>query len=175
MQPFKPQSDSVLENAPHGHEEGDVAVNGVLVFLAVLAATCLLIFVFCYGMRIALQKYVKYTDPKPSYWQAKEQQGLEDVREKAIEQLRKQPGKPVPNEEALNQREMSTIVSDDFPHPRLQTDSLDGADDLQAMRKQEDARLNGYMWVDQAGGRVTMPIDQAMQKIVEQGLPATGQ
>lgn len=173
MQPFKPQSDSVLENAPHGHEEADVAVNGILVFLAVLGASCLLVFVLCYGLRIVMQKYVQYTDPKPGHWQQLEQEKMEAQRQEEIKQL--PPGKPIPNEAALSQREMSQIVDKDFPNPRLQTDTGDGADDLQAMRKREDARLNDYMWVDKASGRVTIPIEEAMQQLAKQGLPATGQ
>jgi hypothetical protein len=38
-------------------------------------------------------------------------------------------------------------------------------------RSVELARLNGYGWVDKPGKLVHIPIQQAMQKLLEQGLP----
>ncbi len=55
------------------------------------------------------------------------------------------------------------------PAPRLQTNPRE---DLKAMRAEEDQRLTTYGWVDQAGGVVRIPIDQAMQLLLKQGLPA---
>lgn len=41
----------------------------------------------------------------------------------------------------------------------------------QALRATEDARLSRYDWVDRSGGVVRIPIDRAMQLIVERGVP----
>jgi len=38
-------------------------------------------------------------------------------------------------------------------------------------RRGDFVRLNGYGWVDQQGKLVHIPIQQAMQKLLEQGLP----
>jgi hypothetical protein len=54
------------------------------------------------------------------------------------------------------------------PPPRLQ---VAPQADLQALRASEDAILNSYGWVDKAGGIVRIPIERAMQLVVEQGLP----
>src|SRR5579872_2647458 len=93
MQPFKPQSESAQASAPHGHEEGEVAVNGILVFLAVLAASCLLVFVVCFFMRIGLQRFVKSLDTAPNHWQKLEQDKMDAERARELAQL--PPGKPI--------------------------------------------------------------------------------
>lgn len=43
--------------------------------------------------------------------------------------------------------------------------------ELRALRAQEQERLNSSGWVDQPEGIAHIPIEQAMQLIVEQGLP----
>lgn len=54
------------------------------------------------------------------------------------------------------------------PEPRLQ---VLPAQDLQELREAEDARLSSYGWVDRATGVVRMPIPQAIELLVQQGLP----
>jgi hypothetical protein len=39
------------------------------------------------------------------------------------------------------------------------------------LRAAEDARLSSYGWVDRSGGVARIPIDRAMQIIVERGVP----
>jgi len=55
------------------------------------------------------------------------------------------------------------------PEPRLQTQPRE---DLKALRRDEDTRLRSYGWVDPQRGVVHIPIDRAMQALLEQGLPA---
>ena len=43
--------------------------------------------------------------------------------------------------------------------------------DLKLLRDQEDAILTTYGWVDRQSGAVRVPIDVAMQQVLEQGLP----
>ena len=53
--------------------------------------------------------------------------------------------------------------------PRLQVnDTADMNDELQ----EENAKLSHYQWIDQGQGVVRIPIDKAMQLIVQRGLPA---
>jgi hypothetical protein len=40
------------------------------------------------------------------------------------------------------------------------------------MRRAEDTRLQTYGWVDRSAGLVRIPIDQASQLLLEQGLPS---
>lgn len=54
------------------------------------------------------------------------------------------------------------------PEPRLQ---VLPAQDLQELRDAENALLYSYGWVDRATGVVRMPIPQAIELLVQQGLP----
>lgn len=56
------------------------------------------------------------------------------------------------------------------PEPRLQTTPVA---DLQRIRRDERARLETYGWIDRTAGTVHMPIDRAMQLLLERGLPPT--
>jgi hypothetical protein len=54
------------------------------------------------------------------------------------------------------------------PAPRLQ---VIPERDLQQLRKDEDKFLNSYDWVSREAGVVRIPIDRAMDLVVERGLP----
>ena len=55
------------------------------------------------------------------------------------------------------------------PEPRLQTNPRE---DLGNLRAREDQTLTSYGWVDKNAGVVRIPIERAMQLVVERGLPA---
>jgi hypothetical protein len=55
-----------------------------------------------------------------------------------------------------------------FPNPRLETDEVH---ELRDIRDKEEKALNSYGWVDQNVGTVHIPIERAMQLIVQRGLP----
>jgi hypothetical protein len=55
------------------------------------------------------------------------------------------------------------------PEPRLQRVPFD---DIETMRAEETQILERYGWVDQKAGVVHIPIEQAMEKLLHQGLPA---
>jgi hypothetical protein len=58
-----------------------------------------------------------------------------------------------------------------FPPPRLEAHP---GLDLQNLRAVEGDRLNSYGWIDRSAGVARMPIDRAMQLILERGLPDVG-
>lgn len=58
-----------------------------------------------------------------------------------------------------------------FPPPRLEVKP--GAS-LAELRAAENADLNSYGWIDRNAGTVRIPIDRAMQLILERGLPDVG-
>jgi hypothetical protein len=58
------------------------------------------------------------------------------------------------------------------PTPRLQ---IAPTADLAEYRQQERQRLNSYGWVDKSSGKVHIPIDKAIERIVSTGLPARQQ
>jgi|WetSurMetagenome_2_1015567.scaffolds.fasta_scaffold305388_2 hypothetical protein len=58
------------------------------------------------------------------------------------------------------------------PAPRLQTQPRE---DLKNMRAEEERYLGTYGWADSARGAVHIPIDRAMELLLQQGLPARAQ
>jgi hypothetical protein len=56
-----------------------------------------------------------------------------------------------------------------FPQPQLQQSEVL---DLKAVRAAEDQVLNSYAWIDPEKGVVRIPIDRAMDLLVERGLPS---
>lgn len=58
------------------------------------------------------------------------------------------------------------------PAPRLQTDA---PADLQEMRVHEKALLESYGWVDRGQGIVHIPVERAIDLLIERGLPKTQQ
>ena len=55
------------------------------------------------------------------------------------------------------------------PPPRLQENP---GRDLGALREREERELSTYGWIDRDRGTVRIPIDRAMKRIAERGLPA---
>ena len=58
------------------------------------------------------------------------------------------------------------------PAPRLQDKPRE---DLKQLRRHENELLNGYTWINQATGAVRVPIDDAMQQVLDQGFPVEQQ
>ena len=69
------------------------------------------------------------------------------------------------------QANLPVTTSEEFPNPRLQ---IKGAVDLANLRAAEEADLESYGWIDRSSGTVHIPIDRAMQLLLERGLPDVG-
>ena len=57
------------------------------------------------------------------------------------------------------------------PEPRLQSDPLE---DLRRLRAREDALLDGYGWDDRGAGTVRIPIERAVDLLVERASAGSG-
>ena len=60
------------------------------------------------------------------------------------------------------------------PEPRLQGapgHEVEPIQELKDLRAAEDALLNSYGWVDRNAGITRIPIERAMDKLLQQGLP----
>jgi hypothetical protein len=79
---------------------------------------------------------------------------------------------PLVVEQKTQTREVAPQDTEKFPQPRLETSERT---ELNSFRRQEEDTLNTYGWVDQKAGAVRIPIDRAMQLIVQRGLPVRGQ
>jgi hypothetical protein len=58
-----------------------------------------------------------------------------------------------------------------FPQPRLE---VKPGVSLVQLRAAENADLNSYGWIDRTTGTVRVPIDRAMQLLLDRGLPDVG-
>jgi hypothetical protein len=59
----------------------------------------------------------------------------------------------------------------EFPKPRLE---VNASIDLAKLHAAEEAELNSYGWIDRNAGIVHVPIDRAMQLLLQRGLPDVG-
>jgi hypothetical protein len=138
-----------------GFESSDVNVRSVLVFLISLGAFILVFFVLVFGMgKVINTELVKHDGPA-NKWNA------------AVAAPHKM-GKSMQSATVMEQQQLQ-MMTQRFPSPRLQMD--DGNQDLADMHQKEDLLLDHYTWVNKEQGVVRIPIDRAMQLIVEKGLP----
>jgi hypothetical protein len=63
-------------------------------------------------------------------------------------------------------------LEQDFPAPQLEVNERTELNDI---RLREEDTLSSYGWVDQKSGTVRIPIDRAMELVVERGLPVRSQ
>src|SRR5579872_6066738 len=71
-----------------------------------------------------------------------------------------------------NTRDVQTQLIQRFPEPRLEENERT---ELNGFRYGEEQQLNSYGWVDKNAGIAHIPIEQAMQMVVQKGLPTTPQ
>ena len=69
------------------------------------------------------------------------------------------------------QANLPVTKSAEFPKPQLE---VKGSGDLAKFRAAEAADLDSYGWIDRKSGTVRIPIDHAMQLLLERGLPDVG-
>ena len=77
-----------------------------------------------------------------------------------LEKRQERVDKPLPPQVVVNLKRIP-------PEPRLEPDPLALRRELRA---QEDALLNSYGWVDRTAGSVHIPIDRAMEIVLERGV-----
>lgn len=142
MQPTEP-------NSQPQHETRDVNVRGVVMFCVTLAAAVLVVSVVLWGLVHVFSRQAERRQPEvsPVFSQARARQDF------PAPQL--QPPPPLPG------------GTDNRYRPFI-TDTVD----LQTMQQRERYLLNSYGWVDQNAGIVHIPIEQAIDMLIKQGLPA---
>ena len=140
-----------------GYELTDANVSGLLAFVAVLAASVAVFFVFCFALGKLINKEMIKRDDPASTWVSIDGPNLTPTQREDL----------VSN--ARMQQEQLAIMTKRFPTPRLQLD--DGNQDVADLHSREDLLLNYYSYVDQNAGTVRIPIDRAMQLIAQRGLP----
>lgn len=152
MHTHKPNEPEHVDTS-HGYERSDVRVNGIVVFLTALSILVAVSWVLCYGIGKVINVVLNHEDGPTSKW-AK----VADVRDLG---------------NLANNPEMQSKVAQltqQFPGPRLQNDSGDGAQDLAALHDREDLLLDHYSKID-GSDKIRIPIDRAMEIIAQRGLP----
>jgi hypothetical protein len=135
-----------------GYEVTDVSVHGITVFIVGLFLSVGVFFVFCYGLGIVFNNFLKKTDGPVDKWNT--------VAESQAEKLKMQSN---PAEE----QQRAAQLTQTFPTPRLETD--DGNQDLAELHTREDLLLEHYSWADRSQGKVRIPIERAMELVAQPG------
>ena len=151
------------QDAEHpGYEVTDVNTGGVVVFIGGLLAFLLVFFVLCYALGGAINGGLLKQDQAAA---ARNPLGTASPQE-----LRKR-GESLANNPEQEQKVASEIAQS-FPTPRVPTDDDDS--ETADMHAREDLLLDHYTAADAADGpegTIHIPIDRAIQLVVQRGLP----
>jgi len=145
-----------------GYETQDVNVSGIVVFLAGLAGSVVVFFLFCFVMGKALDSWLLHSDQTTatSWNQDMSEPGATPHGQKRDD---------LKSNAEIEQDQLSAVAQA-FPTPRLQAD--DGNQDTADLHAREDLLLDfNTTSSDLPGGAVRIPIDRAMQLVVQRGLP----
>ncbi len=149
-----------LSSENPGYETQDVNVGGIVTFLAGLSGFIIVFFFFCWGMGKVINTTILSQDSKPNKWQANLSQPGAALRGQKTQDLE--------SNAAMEQKQLQAVTQN-FPTPTLQTD--DGNQEMADMHAREDLLLNYYSTsADLQGGAIRIPIDRAMELIVQRGL-----
>jgi hypothetical protein len=134
------------ENNEVEFERQDLNPSAVFAFLVGLAVAGVIIHLVLLGMYNFLDRYNARNQP---------------------------PQHPLSNRgNSVNTRAITPADIQRFPEPRLESDERT---EINGLRLREEQQLNSYGWVDQKAGTVHIPIDRAMELLVERGLPTRPQ
>ena len=124
------------------YEHQDLAPKGIVYFLIALAVGVMLCVIFLRGVYSFLDRHER-----------EQQSTMSPLITKMPEDTRHvSPGYPQAT----------------FPDPKLEEDERG---QLGSIRMEEDKTLYSYGWVNEQAGTVRIPIDRAMDLIVQRGLP----
>lgn len=160
----KPQPHPVpKQDAEHpGYEVTDVNTKGVVVFISGLMGFMFIFFILCYALGGAINGGLLKQD---------ETEAARSPYGAASPQQLRHRGESLANNPMQEQQVASEIVQS-FPTPRVPTD--DDYSETADMHAREDLLLNHYTAADAAdgvAGTVHIPIDRAMDLVVQRGLP----
>src|SRR3954469_16192879 len=155
MEHIKPQASSFTTDPEHGHETSDVNIRGILAFGAFLVFSAIVIHVLLWGLYRYLDKEAEERNPPPN---------------PMMQQQPEAKGTMMQSSSMTAEKESQTVqrLTATFPEPRLQ---VDDTRDMNRMRQDQNQQLKEYQWVNKETGKVRVPVDRAMELILERGLP----
>ena len=145
-------------NGHTDYERQDIGVRPVYYFLAGLAAALVLSYFFVSGFYHFLEKRSQ-SDQTP----------VSPLVTNAPADTRRLPPEYKTDSEG---KDYEKYLEKNFPVPQLETDERT---ELSKIRLREDEILSTYDYVDQNAGTVRIPIDRAMDLLVQRGLPTREQ
>jgi hypothetical protein len=144
-----------------GYEVEDVNVGGIVTFVGGLAAFVVVFFFFCFLMGKIINYKILELDGPTDKWHAQAPSLGSTPHGEKREDLT--------SNAAMEQKQLAEMANS-FPGPRMQAD--DGNQDTADLHAREDLLLDNYSsGSDLPAGEVRIPIERAMQLVVERGLP----
>ena len=146
-----------------GYEVTDVNSKGVVVFLGGLIGFLVVFFILCYAMGKAINYGLLKQDQAAAAHDPLSAPSPQGVQRR---------GESLSNNPEQEQK-VSAAIAQSFPTPRVPTD--DDNQETADMHAREDLLLEHYTTVSSAdapAGTIHIPIEKAMQLIVQRGLPA---
>ncbi len=150
-----------------GHEESDLSIRGIVLFLVSLAVSGVILALLCLGLYKFLEGRRKADEPKMTMTEGqlfKQREALEETQ--ARTPLPEGAGSVRPLPDWYGRGKMDEHLTRTFPGPRLQYDDVY---DMSLFRDSEEK------WLSSAGkdknGNIHISIDQAKQLLVQRGLP----
>jgi hypothetical protein len=160
-----PQPPTIRDSEHPGYETQDVSVRGIVTFLAGLSGFVIIFFFFCFIMGKVINYEIAKSDGPTDKWHSNLNEVGSTPRGAKREDLA--------SDADMEQRQLGAMTQA-FPTPRLEMD--DGNQDLADLHAREDLLLNFYSTSpDLPAGTVRIPIDRAMQLVLERGLPTAPQ
>ena len=150
MHTHEPDKNAKVD-ASLGYEGTDVKVSGIIVFLTALGIFVIVTAVLCVGIGKVINTELAKADGPVTKWN-------HPVDPRKLGNLASSPEM---------QQEFAKLAKT-FPSPRLQTD--DGYQEIADIHAKEDLLLENYSKIDGTAG-VRIPIERAMELIVQRGLP----
>jgi hypothetical protein len=148
----------VKHNGHADFERKDIGVGGVFAFLVGLAAVLVLCFFLVRGLYSVLESYFAGKQPPVS-----------PLATNVPKDTRKLPPEYKSDAESTDYEK---YLRQNFPAPQLETNERT---ELNNIRLREENVLSSYDYVDKNAGTVRIPIDRAMDLLVERGLPVMNQ
>ena len=152
------RDDNHLVNTPEGHAHGsyerrDIGIAGVLYFLAALVIAG----VFVHFIVTGLYRYLdsRYETEQPP-----------------VSPLVKRQPQDTRHIPPQYNGDYDKYLKENFPAPQLEVNERT---ELNDERLREENTLNTYDYVDKNAGTIHIPIDRAMDLLVQRGLPVRSQ
>lgn len=151
-------SHPVNTNGHTDFERRDIFAGGVIYFLVGLAVAAVIIHFVVAGLYKYLEK--------------RSEAGQREVSPLVTNPTRDTRTLPPQFRTDAEGTDYEKYLQKSFPAPQLE---IDERTQLNKVRLEEENRLNTYDYIDQNAGTVRIPIDRAMDLLVQRGLPTRNQ